>query len=309
MRTALARIGRDARHYQIATLAALATYGLVALDFQLGAGRTAVILGGALGTQYVCGRLWGLPSFDPRSPLISGLSLCLLLRTSSIGLALAAAVLAIASKFLLRVKGRHVFNPTNFALVLLLALDADVWVSPGQWGQSVWLAFLTACVGGLVVNRAARSDVTVAFLAAYGAVLFGRSWWLGEPMAIPVHRLQSGALLVFAFFMISDPKTTPRSRGGRILFAAGVALGASAVQFGLFRTNGLFWSLAAHAPAVPLLDRLLPGPVHEWGGRRRETSESGCRSSAPPPSAAAAFAADFPAARLAPAATTERSSR
>ena len=41
------------------------------------------------------------------------------------------------------------------------------------------------------------------------AVLCGRSWWLGEPLAIPLHRLENGALLIFAFFMVSDPKTTP----------------------------------------------------------------------------------------------------
>ena len=102
-----------------------------------------------------------------------------------------------------------------------------------------------ACLGGVVVNRAARSDVTYAFIVFYGALLFGRSLYLGEPLAIPLHRLESGALLLFTFFMISDPKTTPDSRAGRVLFAALVAFGAWYVQFRLFRTNGLLWSLAA----------------------------------------------------------------
>ena len=59
--------------------------------------------------------------------------------------------------------------------------------------------------------------------------------------------------------MISDPKTTPDSRAGRVLFAALVAFGAWYVQFRLFRTNGLLWSLAAWSTVVPLIDRLLPG--------------------------------------------------
>ena len=95
------------------------------------------------------------------------------------------------------------------------------------------------------MNRAARADVTYAFIACYCALVFGRSLYLGEPMAIPLHRLESGALLLFTFFMISDPKTTPDSRAGRVLFAALVAFGAWYVQFRLFRTNGLLWSLAA----------------------------------------------------------------
>ena len=137
-------------------------------------------------------------------------------------------------------------------------------MSPGQWGSGIVFAFLLASAGGLVVNRAARGDVTLAFLACYAGLLVGRSLWLGEPLAIPMHRLENGALVLFSFFMISDPKTTPDSRLGRILFAALVALGAYTVQFWLFRTNGLLWSLAVCSLAVPLIDRLLPGPRYQW---------------------------------------------
>jgi Na+-translocating ferredoxin:NAD+ oxidoreductase RnfD subunit len=115
------------------------------------------------------------------------------------------------------------------------------------------------------VNRATRSDVTYAFIAFYCALLFGRSLYLGEPLAIPVHRLESGALLLFTFFMISDPKTTPDSRAGRVLFAAMVAFGAWYVQFRLFRTNGLLWSLAACSLTVPLIDVVAPGARYVWG--------------------------------------------
>src|SRR3982750_584282 len=97
-------IARDPRHYQIATLASLLGYGMVALDFEIAAGRAVAILSTALLTQYVCTKLWRLPSFDPRSALISGLSLCLLLRTNSWALAALAAVVTIAGKFVLRVR-------------------------------------------------------------------------------------------------------------------------------------------------------------------------------------------------------------
>ena len=113
-------------------------------------------------------------------------------------------------------------------------------------------------------TRAGRADVALAFLVFYLGLVFGRSAYLGEPITIPVHRLQSGALLLFAFFMISDPRTTPDSRRGRVVFAALVALGGWYVQFRLFRTNGLLWSLAACSLLVPLLDRLLPGTRFRW---------------------------------------------
>lgn len=253
----------DPRLCQIAALSGLLAYGLLGLDFDVRPARVALLLGTVLAVQYACTRAWQLPAFDPRSALISGLSLCLLLRTNHASIALGAAALAVAGKFVLRVRDKHVFNPTNFALAAAL-LTGEAWVSPGQWGSAAFFGFLLACVGGLVVNRAARSDVTLAFLVLYGALVIGRSLWLGEPLAIPLHRLQSGALLIFAFFMISDPRTTPDSRTGRLVFAALVALGAAYVQFRLFRTNGLLWSLVAASALVPVLDRLWPGPRHEW---------------------------------------------
>lgn len=256
---------KDPRLYQILILASLLVYGVTRLDLEIRPGRALALLGTALLTQWACTRLWRLPAFDPRSALISGLSLCLLLRTNSAALAVAAAAVTIAGKFVLRVRGKHVFNPTNFGIVaLMLATGGAVWVSPGQWGSAAFFGFLIACLGGLVVNRAARSDVTYAFLAFYLAILFGRALWLGQPMAIPLHQVESGAFLIFTFFMISDPKTTPDSRAGRILFALLVALGAGFVHFVLYRPNGLLLSLAFLSPLVPLLDLLLPGKRYAW---------------------------------------------
>ncbi|MDQ3621829.1 MAG: RnfABCDGE type electron transport complex subunit D, partial [Verrucomicrobiota bacterium] len=262
------------RIYQIGALAGLLAYGMAWLDFEIGAMQATVSLASVLLTQWLCTRIWRLPRFDPLSALISGLSLCLLLRTNHLALAGAAAVLTIASKFVLRWDGKHVSNPTNFGIVaMMLACDGRVWVSPGQWGSAAFFGFLMACIGGLVVNRAARSDVTLAFLGFYVALVFGRSLWLGEPLAIPLHRLQSGVLLLFAFLMISDPKTTPDSRAGRILFAALVAAGAWWIQFRLFRTNGLLWSLAGFSLCVPLIDWLLPGRRYDWSRARSSRAE------------------------------------
>ncbi len=256
---------RDPRLYQILVLASLLAYGVLRLDLEVKALQAAALLAAVLVTQYACTRLWHLPAFDPKSALISGLSLCLLMRTNLLLLGIAAAVATIAGKFLLRWRGKHIFNPTNFGIVAtMLATGGKVWVSPGQWGSVAVFAFLVACLGGLVVNRAARSDVTYAFLASYLGVVFGRALWLGQPMTIPLHQLASGAFLIFTFFMISDPRTTPDSRAGRILFALLVALGAGFVHFVLYRPNGLILSLFFLSPTVPLIDALLPGGRYAW---------------------------------------------
>lgn len=255
---------RDPRPYQIAVLSGLLFYGFFVLHFDVSGAQVAVTLGSGILAQWVCTRLARLERFDPASALISALSLCLLLRTNALWVAALASSLAVASKFALRVRGKHVFNPSNLALVALLLMPVRAWVSPGQWGSFATFGFLLACAGGLVVHRALRSDVTYAFLATYAGLLAWRTLTLGDPWTIPLHQMESGALILFAFFMISDPRTTPSSRSGRVLFGAAVAAVAHYVTFRLFRTNGPLWALAALSPTVPLLDLLLPGPRFVW---------------------------------------------
>jgi Na+-transporting NADH:ubiquinone oxidoreductase subunit NqrB len=254
----------DPRDFQIAALSALLVYGLFFLGFDISAARAAVILATALGCQWAASKVWHLPFFDPRSALISAISLCLLLRTRSLTLAAGIAAITILSKFVIRYRGKHVFNPTNFGCAIAILCFDGAWLSSGQWGSFAIFAFAMVCLGSLVIRRAERSDVTWAFLLCHAGLLFGRAAWLGDPWPIPVHQLQSGALMLFAFHMISDPKTTPDSRLGRIAFAAAVALGAYYIQFKLFTPNGLILSLAAVSALVPLIDLALPGERYRW---------------------------------------------
>ena len=268
----------DPRWFQIASLAGLLLYGIEVLDFAVAWSRVALLLISCLAAEWLSAR-WrrgaGRTDFDPRSPAISALSLALLLRTEEPLLAALAGGLAIASKALLHWRGKHLFNPTCFALVALLALDADVWVSPGQWGDTAYLGFALVCSGGLVLRRARRGDIALAFLAAYAVGLLGRALWLGDPLAIPLHSLRSGALLLFAFFMISDPRTIPDTRPGRLLFAVAVAALTLWLQFGLYQTHPLLWSLALCAPLAPLLDLAFPGERFTWSEARTQHERGG----------------------------------
>ena len=163
----------DPRLYQIATLAGLLVYGMGWLGLDIDPPIAATILLTVLATQFAAARLTGLPRFDPRSALISGLSLCLLLRTNSPALAALAAVVAIASKFAGPRRGKHVFNPTNVALVRPPAHRPGLGVARAVGQRGVLRLPPGLPSAALVVNRAARSDVTLAFLAAYAALVFG----------------------------------------------------------------------------------------------------------------------------------------
>ena len=255
---------RDPRYYQIAVLASLVTYGIVALDFGIRPGNAAAIVATSLLVQFAGTRAAGLPRFDPLSPLITSLSLTLLFRTDVVAIAALSAVIAIASKFLIRVRGKHIFNPANIAIVTLMTSNDHAWISSGQWGSAATGAFAIACLGFIVLTRARRLETTIGFLGCYALLLLGRAYWLGDPLAIPVHQLQNGALLVFAFFMISDPKTTPDTRTGRILYSALVAGGAFVIQYVFYQPHGPVLALIATAPLVPVIDYVSRGTSYQW---------------------------------------------
>ncbi len=259
----MASLRTDPRHLQLGILSTLLAYGLLALDFEVRLPNAVVIVAVVLSLQGLGARFVLRDAFDPRSALITALSLALLLRTGSVAIAALAAGVAIGTKLVVRVRGKHVFNPANIGLVAALA-TGEAWVSPGQWGSAVVLAAAVACLGVTVLRRSRRSDVTIAFAAAYAAFVLGRAVWLGDPLAVPLHRLTSGTLVVFAFFMISDPRTTPDARAGRVAFAALVAALAFVWDFVLYHDNGPIWALAACAPLVPIIDRWLPARRFVW---------------------------------------------
>src|SRR5262249_27201283 len=254
----------DARHFQIAALATLLVYNLGFLDFAARPLDSALAIAAALVTQAVCTRVFGLPSFDPRSPLITGLSLSLLLRADAPWLTALAGVIAIASKFLLRVDGSHIWNPAGFSSAVLIALTDGVWISPGQWGSAAWCAALLAFFAILVLGAARRADVAIFFLLSHAALLLARAIWLGDPLAIPLHQLESGSLLIFAFFMISDPRTTPDSRLGPCLFAFAVALAGHYLALFMPMRPALYVALFAPSPLILLIDRICPAERFAW---------------------------------------------
>src|SRR3954464_922178 len=264
LRPYAARFLTDARHYQIAALTTLVIFNFGWIDFGASPLNSAFALIGAVASQVVCSRVAGIP-LDLRSPLITGLSLSLLLRADEPWIHLIAGVIAIGSKFVLRVDGKHIWNPAGLAIVVLLfTAKSHVWISPGSWGSNVWFAALLVFFAILVLGAARRSDVAIFFLGIHAALLLARALWLGDPLAIPLHQLQSGSLLIFTFFMISDPRTSPDSRLGRFIFAASVACAAHYMAFFMQMRPALYVALIALSPLTLLLDRILPAQRFAW---------------------------------------------
>jgi enediyne biosynthesis protein E5 len=267
--SAAAPASLDPRILQIAFLGILLACGACLRDFSLRPAQIGLTLAAALGVQRLLDRLARKPAPSLLSATITAFSLTLLLRADNLWAPPAAAALAIGSKFILRVRGKHLFNPANFGVGAALLVLPGTWISPGQWGSDVALAGWMVMLGATVASRARRADISCMFLTFYLFALAARVAWLGQRWAVWTHQLSSGALLLFAFFMISDPMTTPGHVKGRAAHAALVAAIAYAWGFGLFRTNAILWALFVAAPMVAVWDWLWPAPKFDW------TSEPG----------------------------------
>ena len=246
------RLPKDPRWLQIGFLASFLAVGLSASDFPLW--HAPLIFATALATQIAFTRLLDLPDAGLLSPIITSFGLTLLLRTDLLWVPPLAAFLAIASKFVLRIRGRHFLNPANFALGACMLLTTHAWCSPAQWGEDGLVLLWVLALGCMVAHRAFRSDVSLAFLGSWILLRAARVLYLGQRAPVLLHQLESGSLLLFTFFMSSDPKTTPRGRAARLAFAGCVAALAFVLQHVAYARNPIIWALFFSAPLVPLLD-------------------------------------------------------
>lgn len=165
----------------------------------------------------------------PLSPVISGLSIGLLIRGGNVWPFVVAAAAAVASKHFLRIRGRHFLNPSCFGIVVALALTHGYsWVSPGQWGTAGLLLLGIAGTGVVMGYRVGRLLMVGAYLGAHAtAVLLAGGW-----PAAGVGAVLPGSVLVFAFFMLTDPRTSPRKWPAALIYGLSLAVLAQLIDLG-----------------------------------------------------------------------------
>jgi Na+-transporting NADH:ubiquinone oxidoreductase subunit NqrB len=199
-----------------------------------------------------------------RSSLITALGLCLLLRGNSYQTMMLAGFLAIASKFLFRYRTKHFFNPANFGIISALLLTNDGWVSPGQWGTDWWYLLLFAGMGGVILQKVGRWDTSVTFLLVYAGLEAIRDAWLGWSGDVWLHQLSSGSLLLFALFMLTDPRSIPNATMGRIFWAIAIAFITVILQDYFYISTAIFWALFIISPLTILFDLVWSAPRFMW---------------------------------------------
>ncbi len=269
----LTALKKDARYFQILFQTIFLGYGIFYLgwkaDWWLYITYFICSIITQLGFEFLLGKkeiaYWKRARFYLPSVLISSFGLSLLLKTNHLEVAALAAFISIASKFLIKINRKHIFNPSALGIVAAIFLTDKAWFSPGQWGSSTVILFGVCCLGVIVVTKVQKLDTSIAFLGTFTALLFIRQIiYLGWPLDFFVQSISTGSLLLFSFFMITDPKTTPNHTAARIIWSmlvAGIAFYLTTFKF----INGApVWVLVCMQPVVPVLDYFFKAKIFEW---------------------------------------------
>ncbi len=269
----LPSIFKDARYFQILFQAIFLSYGIYFLQWSNEYWLYCSYFITCIATQFFCEIILsknktlffkrlknGVPS-----AIISAFGLSLLLKTNDVNVALLAAVITIASKFILRINGKHIFNPSALGIVVAILFTGKAWFSPGQWGSNTVLLFGVMVLGFIVLTKIQKLDVSFSFLGVFGALLFLRQIiYLGWPMDFFIQSISTGSLLLFSFFMITDPKTLPNNKLVRIIWCGIVAIISFYLTAFKFINGAPIFVLIFAQPLVPVLDMFFKSKKFEW---------------------------------------------
>ena len=175
--------------------------------------RTGLAIVAAIVTELVLGRIFAGKWLNLASAYISGISVGILLRSPAFWPYALCSVLSIMSKYVLRVKDRHLWNPSNFGICALLLLAPEtVSVLSVQWGNFVGPMLVIWILGSIIVWRAKRFHISFTYVVSFFLFAFVRSWITGHPWRAEMAPITGPMYQLFVFFMITDPKTTVRSK-------------------------------------------------------------------------------------------------
>ena len=174
--------------------------------------RTALAIVAALVAEVVLGRIFFGKWINLASAYISGISVGILIRSPAFWPYALCSVVSIMSKYVLRVKGRHLWNPSNFGICVLLFLAPEtVAALTIQWGNFIWPLLVIWILGSVIIWRAKRIHISVTYVLSFLAFAFLRSWITGDPWRSEISPITGPMYQLFVFFMITDPKTTVKS--------------------------------------------------------------------------------------------------
>lgn len=186
--------------------------------------KTLLAIVSAIATEIILGRFFTGKWPHLASAYITGISVGILVRSPAVWPYIWCSVVSIMSKYVLRVKGRHIWNPSNFGISAMLFLASFTGATLSvQWGNSLPPMIVIWVLGSLIIYRLKRFHISATYVAAF--FLFGlvRSFITGHAFQAEIAPITGPMYQLFVFFMITDPKTTVHSKRGQCAVAVAVA--------------------------------------------------------------------------------------
>src|SRR6202023_1148008 len=175
--------------------------------------KTLLAIVASIGTELILSRLFFGKWPNIASAYIPGISVGILIRSPAYWPYAVCSIVSITSKYVLRVKGRHIWNPSNFGISVMLFLAAETVATLSiQWGNYLLPMLVIWALGSVIIWRLRRFHITGIYVASFIAFAFLRSWMTGSPWQSEIAPITGPMSQLFIFFMITDPKTTVRSK-------------------------------------------------------------------------------------------------
>ena len=186
--------------------------------------RTGLAIATAIGTELLLGRITYGAWPHPASSYISGISAGILVRSPLLWPYFFASFISICSKYVLRANGRHLWNPTNFGVsVMAFLAPATVTVLSIQWGNNLAPMAVIWLLGSVIVWRVGRGHISAAYVVSFLVFTVVRTLITGTPFLANVAPITGPMYQLFIFFMVTDPKTTVRSKRWQVVVVIAVA--------------------------------------------------------------------------------------
>ena len=186
--------------------------------------RTAMAIATAIVAEMVLGRVTYGKVPHLASAYITGISVGILVRSPFLWPYVLCSLISILSKYVLRLRGRHLWNPSNFGVsVVLFLAPATVSLLSVQWGNEIWPMLVIWMLGSVIVWRVGRLHISAAYVASFVAFSFARSALTGTPWLANVAPITGPMYQLFIFFMVTDPRTTVGPKRGQVAVVIAVA--------------------------------------------------------------------------------------
>ena len=216
--------------------------------------RTAVAIVTAIVAELAFGRITYGRWPHPASAYITGISVGILVRSPFLWPYFFASLISILTKYVLRWRGRHLWNPSNFGVSAVLFLAPEtVSLLSIQWGNNIWPMLVIWVLGFAIVWRVGRLHVSASYVVAFVAFAFLRSAITGNPWQATLAPITGPMYQLFIFFMVTDPKVSVGPKWAQVVVVIAVAF----VEM-LLRLNEViyapFYSLCLVGPAALVIE-------------------------------------------------------